>query len=346
MINISWKVNLINLTPYSLKKLFFLLCLEKFMYKQFLHWLYVKNVKNILDIKNVALFTKEYVMSISFILFPVVKKTLIDQDNTVKLVLQLSNNKNIETVLIPNRKNHFTLCLSIQAGCILSCSFCCTGRINFSKNLKHYEIISQILLFKYLVKNIFKNKVITNIVFMGMGEPLFNINNLLVSIDTLSDSNSFNISRGKITVSSSGIADKFFLLNEAKIRLAVSLHASNDILRSKLMAVNKKYSISKVLNACKIFVKKDYLTIEYVMLKGVNDSNSCALELVSLLKNIKCKVCLIPFNKFFGSIYNCSEKKTIVKFKHTLNEFGITTTIRKSMGVDIAGACGQLSGQI
>lgn len=346
MTSMSWKVNLINLTPRSLFKLFLLLNIEKFVCKQVLYWLYVKNVRNITFISNISNISKIKIMAVCTILEPIIKKKIIDRDNTIKIVLQVLDYGNIETVLIPNRKSHFTLCVSSQIGCMLNCSFCYTGKIKFKKNLKHCDIIYQMLVFKDVLKQLFKDKIITNIVFMGMGEPLLNIKNVLASIETFSDLNSLNVSRGKITVSSSGIIDNFVLLKKERVRLALSLHASSDLLRTKIMSVNKKYSISKILHACEIFIKKKYLTIEYVMLKDVNDSIICANELIVLLKSMKCKICLIPFNYFSSSRYTCSDKYRIIQFKKILNAGGFVTTIRKSMGVNIYGACGQLSGNI
>jgi 23S rRNA (adenine2503-C2)-methyltransferase len=346
MNNFIWKLNLVNLTPASLNKLFSFLKFDRFIYKQVLHWLYVRNVTNVDDIHNLSDCNKLLIKSICYILQPSIKKQLIDIDNTVKLVLQLSDYKNVEVVLIPNRKNHFTLCLSSQAGCILNCSFCYTGKFKFNRNLNHSEIINQVLLAKRVLDNLFVKKCITNIVFMGMGEPFFNFDTLFSVIHTLVDIDSFNIRKSKITVSTSGIIENFERFYKLKVRLALSLHASNDILRTKIMSINKKYSIHHILDSCKIFTKREYLTIEYVMLKNINDSKKCAIELVNLLKNIKCKVCLIPFNYFSGAIYNCSDRQNIVSFKRVLKAHCITTTIRKSMGVNIYGACGQLSGKI
>ena len=339
----KWKINLINLTPESLKKLMLYLRFKVFVYKQILYWLYKTNVNVIFAMKNIKDKYKSILNSISNIFKLTIISKFIDVDNSIKFILELEEKKRIEAVFIPNRKNHYTLCVSSQIGCVLNCSFCYTGKIKFIRNLKPFEIMSQILLSRYILKKLFANKILTNIVFMGMGEPLFNLSNLLAVIDIIIKTCS--ISKNKITVSTSGISDYFYLLFTLGIRIALSLHASNDILRDKLMPINKKYSLMKLLSVCKNIIKSDFLTIEYVMLDGVNDSINHASELVFLLKDIKCKICLIPFNYFPGSFYSCSSRETINKFKNFLIMHNITTTVRKTLGSSIYAACGQLAGK-
>ncbi len=343
MSKIFWKVNLLNLTKRSLKKLFLLLQVEKFLYKQVLSWIYFKNIYTINDVLNISDLNKKKLSSISFFLKPVLKKYFLDSDNTIKITLQLYDFSIIECVLIPNRKNHFTLCMSSQSGCILNCSFCYTGKFKFNRNLHYYEFVTQFLFAFFVLKKFFKEKKITNIVFMGMGEPLFNISVLLDFIDVLIDKNCFNISRNKITVSSSGVIDGFKALLNRKIRLALSLHSPYDYLRSNIMLINKKYNLLDLLKNVKIFSKKNYLTIEYIMLKNINDSIACVIELIKILDGLNCKICLIPFNHFNETDFICSNKNNIIFFKNFLMKHQFMTTIRKSMGVDIYGACGQLS---
>lgn len=342
----NWKVNLLNFSPKSFISFCYLLNIKVYISSQLLNWIYKKYKLDFNNYLNLSSFTRKILSSISFFYKLNVIKSFISKDNTIKMVFLLSNNKFIESVLIPNRKNHFTLCLSSQAGCILNCSFCYTGKFLFFGNLKPFEIISQLLNGLYILNSYFSNKFITNIVFMGMGEPLFNLSNLDPVINIITYKDSFGISSNKVTISSSGILDKFFYIKKKKLRLALSLHAPNDNIRTKLMLINKKYNISKLLDACSLFTNKNYFTIEYVMLKGVNDSFDNAYELSSLLKNLNCKVCLIPFNFFESSSYECSSKMHITNFKNILKSNNIFASIRKNMGVDIYGACGQLSGNV
>lgn len=342
----NWKINLFNFSSKSLISFCYLLNVKSYVSNQLLFWIYKKYNFDFNSYFNLSYLTRKTFLSISFFHKLNLLKSFISKDNTIKMVFSLSNNRVIEAVLIPNRKNHFTVCLSSQSGCVLNCSFCYTGKFLFLGNLKPFEIISQLLCGMSVLKSFFSNKIVTNVVFMGMGEPLFNLNNLDSAINLLTDKHAFSISSNKVTISSSGVLDKFFYIKENNLRLALSLHASNDKVRTKLMLINKKYNINKLLQECSIFTDKNYFTIEYVMLKNVNDSFAYAYELSSLLKNINCKVCLIPFNFFDSSEYNSSSKKQIVGFKKILMSNNIFTTIRKSMGVDIYGACGQLSGKI
>lgn len=341
----AWKVNLINLSHKSLKKLTVYLDLDDIMYDKLLRYLYKECIDDC-DIRMLECHVSFSISNISLVKFNYCRKRMFDKDNTVKLLFDIDSScVGVESVLIPNRKGHYTLCVSSQSGCVLHCSFCSTGNLGFHKNLLHSEIVSQVLVAKNILNRVFKSKVITNIVFMGMGEPLFNLNNLIVSIETLSHHACLGISKNKITVSSSGVSDNFEILKKNDIRLALSLHATSDTLRTKLMSINKKSNIKVLLNKCLIFKKRDRLTIEYLMLKNINDSIDDAKNLVKLLQNIECKVCLIPFNKFDGIKYEPSSSFSMKYFKMLLNANNITATIRKSMGVDIYGACGQLSGK-
>lgn len=339
----NWKINLLNLNDLSLTHLMKLMKGKKFHSNQIMDWIYKKNITDINLIKNINLTLKNNIKMICEINHLILKKETINIDNTIKWLIKLNEKHEIETVAIPNSKNHFTLCISSQVGCILNCSFCYTGKHGFQRNLNTDEIVNQILLSNNRIYNLFKKK-ITNIVVMGMGEPLLNINNILSAIDIITHKNSYNIHRNKITVSTSGIISKFNLLSSKKIPLALSLHATNDNTRSSLMPINKKYSIKKILAACKDYAINNKLTIEYVMLKNINDSKNDALMLAKLLKNIICKICLIPFNSFPGSQYKSTNHSDILAFQKILKEKNIVTTIRKKMGYDINAACGQLVG--
>ncbi len=346
MINIkkSWKINLINLNPTSIKKIILLLNEKPFYYQMILLHIYNKNNANLNLIKNINNTSRFKLQNISYIKYLYIKETLLSKDNTIKLIL--TNNHYIESVLIPNNKNHFTLCLSSQINCILNCSFCYTGKMKFKGNLKHWEILSQILIAKKIITKFIHKKIITNVVFMGMGEPLLNFLNLLASIKTINNKYCMNIHVNKITVSSAGITPNVIQLNNLNIRLALSLHATTNNLRTKIMTINKKYSLTELLHTCTMF-KKNNLTIEYIMLNNINDSKVDAENLSQLLKYIQCKVCLIPFNDFKKNNYkySCSKSNNIKLFQKILKNNNIITTIRKSMGFDINGGCGQLCGK-
>ena len=294
-VNKNWKINLLNFHEKSMLILLKMLKEHKFHTKQIITSIYKKDIFSI-DLINTKNTLKNKLKAISNILPLKIKKEYIDDDNTIKWLIETNNGNLIETVAIPNSKNHFTICISSQIGCILKCSFCLTGKYGFKKNLKTHEILSQLLIAKNKIKQLFPNKTITNVVMMGMGEPLLNLTNVISFISIINNKNCLDISKKKITISTSGITPKIEILNKNKIPLAVSLHAPNDSLRSSLMPINKKYKIAELLNECKKYSIKNRLTIEYIMLKDINDSKTHAIKLANLLKDITCKICLIPFN--------------------------------------------------
>ena len=251
----------------------------------------------------------------------------------------------IETVLIPETKRQ-TLCISSQAGCALACRFCLTGKQGFSRNLSAAEIISQLR-----QANQMQPHPMTNVVFMGMGEPLLNLDAVLPALRIMIDVRGYALPPRRITVSTAGIVPAMARLTEEalKISLAISLHAPVDSLRDDLMPINRKYPLAELMNACRRHIQdrpRAFITFEYVMLKGINDDNVCARDLARLLRGLRCKVNLIPFNIFPNTTFECSEKSVIFKFRDTLMKSGIMTTIRKTRGDDILAACGQLAGNI
>jgi len=341
----KWKINLLNLNSKSLLKLIKYINLDKIYFKKILYYLHKQYVSEISNIEYINKSSRIIFKKVCCINVQKLNNENIDKYNTIKWSIKINKN-NIELVAIPNNKNHYTLCISSQIGCALNCSFCYTGTKGFTRNLKPYEIINQLTQASKRIKFIFNTKRITNIVFMGMGEPLLNIKNVLVSIDLITHKNAHNISLNKITLSTSGIIPYIDYINLNKIPLAISLHAPNDNLRNILMPINKKYSIINLLDKCKPIAEYNKLTIEYIMLKNINDSVNHALDLIKLLKNIKCKICLIPFNYFNGSQYKSSNFKNIIKFTNLLKKHGIMTTIRKKMGYEINAACGQLTSNL
>lgn len=343
-VNKNWKINLLNLNYNSIVILLKFLKEKKFNSAQITNWVYKKNIIDIDLMTNIKSTLKKKLKNISEIKLLNIKKEYIDTDNTIKWLIETNHNNIIETVAIPNNKNHFTLCISSQIGCMLNCSFCLTGKNGFTRNLKTHEIISQVLLADSKIKTLFPEKKITNIVMMGMGEPLLNIENVLSFISTISNENCYNINKKKITISTSGITSKINIIAKHKIPLALSLHATNDKIRSKLMPINKKYPIKKLLTACQEYSMDNDLTIEYIMLENINDSKTDAFNLIKLLKNIKCKICLIPFNEIPYTTFNSTKLEKIITFQKILKKNSIITTIRKKRGSQINAACGQLSG--
>jgi len=284
--------------------------------------------------------------------FPKINFDHTSKDGTRKWLFDMGENNAIETVFIPE-KNRGTLCISSQVGCALECTFCSTGRQGFNRNLSQAEIISQLWLANQKLADQYQNqdhKPVTNVVMMGMGEPLANYENVVGALKIMLDDKAYGLSRRRVTVSTSGLVPAIKKLkNDCPVSLAISLHAPNNKIRDEIVPINKKYPLSELLDACKDYLEKaprDFITFEYVMLKGVNDSDQDALELVDLVKNIACKFNLIPFNPFPKSGYESSSKDRILSFQKILINHEIVTTIRKTRGDDIDAACGQLAGDV
>lgn len=295
-------------------------------------------------------------------------------DGTLKWLFPVDNANSVESVFIPE-KGRGTLCVSSQAGCALECAFCATGREGFNRNLKVSEIIGQL----WLAQNRFPetertgarlggsvpSRTVSNVVLMGMGEPLANYDNVVHAVRIMLDDFAYGLSRRRVTVSTSGIVPNIDRLREdCPVSLAVSLHAPNDDLRSEIVPINKKYPIAELMEACKRYTDssqglavagvkwqrrgspRDFVTFEYIMLAGVNDQLEHARELISATRGVPCKFNLIPFNPFNDSGFNRSSERAIRQFQKILIDAGLVTTVRKTRGDDIAGACGQLAGQV
>ena len=262
------------------------------------------------------------------------------KDGTKKYLFKLSDGEFVESVLM-KYKYGYTACISTQVGCKMGCKFCATGKSGFTRNLTAGEMLMQIQ-----KMNTDNNIRISRIVLMGMGEPLDNYNNVLKFLKIVSDENSLNISKRNISLSTCGIVDKIRELSNENmpITLSVSLHASNDEIRNKIMPVNRRYSIKDLLSSCKEYVNKTgrRISFEYTLISGLNDSYNCAIELSNRLKGILCYVNLISLNKTFEFPYNSASNENLYKFKSVLLNKGINATIRRSLGEDIEAACGQL----
>ena len=324
--------------------------------KQLLRWIYFYNEDNFAAMTDVAKSFQNTLKEKANIKIPEINFDELSLDGTRKWLLNVGASNGIETVFIPE-EDRGTLCISSQVGCALECTFCSTGRQGFNRNLTSGEIISQLWLANKLLRKqknyvhlSLQKRIISNVVFMGMGEPLTNYNNVVHSLEMMLDDQVYGLSRRKVTLSTSGLIPAMDKLRiDCPVALAVSLHAPNNTLRDEIVPINKKYPIEELMSACARYIEyapRDFVTFEYVMLKGVNDSKDQAKELINLVKDVPCKFNLIPFNSFPNSGYKCSDRNKMIRFKEVLADEGIITTIRKTRGDDIDAACGQLAGQV
>ena len=275
-------------------------------------------------------------------------------DGTRKWLMDVGAGNAIETVYIPE-DDRGTLCVSTQAGCAVNCRFCSTGKQGFSRNLSTAEIIGQLWWAEHLLRQAGRSatageRVISNVVLMGMGEPLQNYERVVPALRLMLDDNAYGLSRRRVTLSTSGMVPQMDRLAlDCPVALAVSLHAPNDMLRDDLVPLNRKYPLRELLAACQRYLRhapRDFITFEYVMLDGINDSDAHARELVALVQDVSCKLNLIPFNPFPGSGLNSSSAERMKGFARVLADAGIITTVRKTRGDDIDAACGQLAGEV
>ena len=341
--------NIYNSSFSELKSFFIDLDEKSFRADQLWNWLYVKGVDELSGLNNISKNVINKINEQYYLSQFKVSKDLLSKDGTRKWLFELEDGKEIETVYIPD-KNRGTICVSSQVGCSLSCSFCHTGTMKFLRNLSTSEILGQVMYVKNILKdwnNKFDKKKITNIVFMGMGEPLLNYDNVIKSINVLTDQKGLAFSKRKVTLSTSGVVPKIIDFKEdSDVNLAVSLHAAFNEIRDILVPINKKWPIENLLKALKEYSKKrkhKRITFEYIMLEGINDSIKDAKELVKLIKPFKAKINLIPFNPWPGSNYKASSPDQIKVFKKLILEEGkLVATVRFPRGDDVLAACGQL----
>ena len=333
--------------------------------RQLWNWIYVNGIADFTSMSNVSKVARQLFEEIFFLARPQVVSEQVSSDGTRKWLFRFTDPKNpslpaveVETVYIPEPERG-TLCISSQVGCTLNCSFCHTGTQRLVRNLGTGEIISQLLMARDLLGDFPGGKrpvdgmipsggmrAITNIVMMGMGEPLYNFENVKKALLIMSDGDGLSISRRRITLSTSGVVPKIGPIgSETGVMLAISLHAVRDGLRDELVPINKKWPIAQLLEACRNYPgvsNARRITFEYVMLKDINDSDGDARELVRLLANIPAKINLIPFNPWPGSPYECSDWERIEKFSDIVNRAGYASPVRTPRGRDIFAACGQL----
>ena len=326
---------------------------KAFRASQVMKWLHQMLASDFDEMTNISKHLRETLKQIATIEVPGIVFDQTSTDGTRKWVMQLDGGNKIETVYIPE-SGRGTLCISSQVGCALDCSFCSTARQGFSRNLTSAEIVAQVWMASRLLNDdsFGKNEQrITNVVLMGMGEPLLNYDNVLKAVTILMEDNAYGLSKRRVTLSTSGVLPKLDLLGEqSEVALAVSLHAVTDEVRDSLVPINQKYPLKELMASCRQYIQnqkaKSHITFEYVMLNGVNDSKQDAIKLVKLLKGIPAKVNLIPFNPFPDSGYDCSPMPVIKNFKDQLMKSGLVATIRKTRGEDIDAACGQLVGKV
>jgi 23S rRNA (adenine2503-C2)-methyltransferase len=335
------KINIKDLSPKDIEDFTRAKGLEPYRAQQIGKWLYQKRAISFDDMTDLSKELRE-VLKESFTLDCALELSgeQLSTDGTRKFLFELWDGNRIEAVLIPDKRRN-TLCISSQVGCALACKFCLTGTVGKIRNLSPSEIIDQ-----YLLVNTYSGNSVTNIVFMGMGEPLDNLENLVKALNILMDTNFLSLSAKKITISTSGIVPKIRELGqEVSVNLAVSLNAPRDDLRDEIMPINKRYPIRELIKESVRFPlpPRKYLMFEYVMLSGVNDSIKDAYDLGELLRGIKCKVNLIPFNEALPLSYRSPSRDSVLAFQKILMSYGINVRIRKSRGTDILGACGQLA---
>ena len=328
---------------------------QSFRAKQIWNWIYFAGVRDFKAMSNISKATQEKLSVHYSIDKPSISQDLLSSDGTRKWLIKFSDCREAEMVFIPE-EDRGTLCISSQIGCTLTCKFCHTGTQLLVRNLSAGEIVSQLMLARELLDdrpnhnsgNDPQARKITSLVFMGMGEPFFNYDNVKKAVEILNDSNGINFSKRKITISTSGVVPEIIRFSDQiKTVLAISLHATNDELRNKIMPLNKKYPLKELMRACQYYVASNpsgRITFEYVMLKDVNDKDEDARKLVSLLKTYKLPalINLIPFNPWQGSEFECSSRNRIMAFGRIIKDAKYAVTIRKTRGQDVMAACGQL----
>jgi len=331
---------------------------KRFRATQLFRWIHQKGATRFDEMTNIAKALREKLQGIASISALTVIEQHVSSDGTIKWLFDVGGGDAVETVFIPE-DDRGTLCISSQAGCAVGCRFCSTGHQGFSRNLTAGEIVSQLWFAEHFLRKHLgvADRVISNVVMMGMGEPLQNYAALVQSLGVMLDDHGYGLSRRRVTVSTSGVVPMMDRLSQdCPVALAVSLHAANDTLRDELVPLNRKYPLSELIAACKrylAFAPRDFITIEYCMLDGVNDSPAQAAELLALVQSNTeagegawCKFNLIPFNPFPASGLLRSSKSAVTAFAKVLSDAGIVTTIRKTRGDDIDAACGQLAGDV
>ena len=347
----SAKINLLDLNRQDMQAFFAELGEKPYRAQQVLQWIHQYGVSDVDMMTNLSKTLREHIKAIAEIKSLEVAIDKTASDGTRKWLLRLADGNCIETVFIPE-DDRGTLCVSSQVGCALNCSFCSTAQQGYNRNLTVAEIIGQVWFAVRALAGDNKrhDRTVSNVVMMGMGEPLLNFDNVVKAMDLMMDDLAYGLSKRRVTLSSSGIVPALYdLAKVSEASVAISLHAPNDALRNELVPINRKYPLKELLTACRNYFSQDSrrrIMMEYVMLDGINDQPEHARELAKILQGVPSKINLIPFNPFPGNQYKCSPRPIIETFKAILLNAGYTTTIRKTRGEDIDAACGQLVGQV
>jgi 23S rRNA (adenine2503-C2)-methyltransferase len=319
---------------------------KPFRARQLMHWIHQNGEADFARMSDLAKPLREKLAAAACVEAPLIVGDTAAQDGTRKWLLKVDGANAVEAVFIPET-HRGTLCISSQAGCVLDCAFCSTGKQGFNRNLSTAEIIGQLWLANRLLEG---PRPVTNVVMMGMGEPLLNLDNVIPALRLMLDDHAYGLSRRRVTVSTAGVIPGMDRLrDECPVALALSLHAPSDALRDRLVPVNRKYPLRELLAACNRYLEKaprDFVTFEYVMLDGVNDGDAQARELAAIAGRVRCKLNLIPFNPFPHTEFRRSSPQRIRSFAEILQRAGLTVTTRKTRGDDIAAACGQLAGDV
>ncbi len=339
--------NLADLTSTQLAQFLKELGEPAFRAKQITKWIHHKAVTSFALMSDLSKSLRDKLTTVAEVRFPEISYEKVSQDGTIKWLVRLFEGNNIEMVFIPDR-DRGTLCVSSQVGCGLNCSFCSTGKQGFNRNLSLAEIIGQVFLARNRLRVLNANP-LTNVVMMGMGEPLLNYQPVVAAMALMLDDQAYGLSKYRVTLSTSGVLPAMKQLQQdSTVALAVSLHAPNNALRNELVPINKKYPLEQLIPLCRDYFKgqkKRMVVFEYVMLHDVNDHLAHAQQLIQLLKNVPCKINLIPFNPFPKTHYVRSTDAAITLFQNTLIDAGFNVRVRRTRGEDVDGACGQLAGE-
>jgi len=344
------KVNLLDLDSGAMGRWFASIGEKPFRARQVLRWIHQRGAQDFDAMTDIARSLRERLAADAEMRTPEIVGDSTSADGTRKWLLKIDGANAVDSVYIPET-GRGTLCISSQAGCTLDCAFCSTGKQGFNRNLTTAEIVSQLWIANRLLgRKQGAARPVTNVVLMGMGEPMLNLDALIPALKIMLDDDAYGLSRRRVTVSTSGVIPGMDrLAEECPVALAVSLHAPDDALRDRIVPINRKYPIRELLRACNRYLERaprDFITFEYVMLEGVNDSPAHARALLPIAAKVRCKFNLIPFNTFLNSGFGRSSPEAIRRFAEILQGAGLTVTTRKTRGDAIDAACGQLAGQV
>lgn len=345
------KSDLLGLDKKGLADFFVSIGEKPFRTTQVMKWIHQFGISDFDEMTNLSKALREKLKKTAIIRTPKIIAEQKSKDGTIKWLLEMDKKNSVEVVFIPE-KERGTLCISSQVGCALDCTFCATGKQGFNRNLENWEIIAQMWVAnKALGCKPKEERIISNVVFMGMGEPLLNVTHTFPSARILMDDNAYGLSKRRVTISTAGVVPAINKIKDAlDVSLAISLHAPNNELRDEIVPINKRYPLEKLMPALYNYVEgghsKKHVTVEYVMIDKVNDRLEHAEQLVKLLGDLPCKINLIPFNTFEGTHYQRSSNNATRRFQDILVKSGLRCTVRRTRGDDIDAACGQLAGRV